>query len=82
MTPAAVPDPDRQAGLSRLARFIASAGPKYANARNFDFGPDQRGNTSVLSPYLRHRLVTEDQVLAEVLQAFIECSTKSWLLAV
>ena len=70
MTPAAVPGPNRQAGLERLARFLPAAGPQYAKARNFDFGPDRRTNTSVLSPYIRHRLVIETEALAEVLQAF------------
>ena len=68
MIPAPVPDPVRQAGLARLERFVPAAGSQYARTRNFDFGPDRRGNTSVLSPYIRHRLVTETEVLSEVLR--------------
>ncbi len=59
--------PSRQAGLARLAGFVPAAGRAYANRRNTDYGPDDRGNVSVLSPYLRHRLVTEREVLEAVL---------------
>jgi hypothetical protein len=59
--------PSRAAGLERLASFLPQAGAHYANWRNHDRGPDQRGNVSGLSPYLRHRLLTEAEVLAAVL---------------
>ena len=65
---AASPEPVRRAGLERLARFVPDAGARYARYRSFDFGPGRRGNTSGLSPYLRHRLVTEVEVLQAVLQ--------------
>jgi deoxyribodipyrimidine photo-lyase len=57
----------RASGLERLERFSASAGGRYAESRNFDFGPDRRANVSMLSPYLRHRLVLEQEVLETVL---------------
>lgn len=60
-------EPGRHAGLSRLATFVPAAGRAYASSRNSDFGPDRRDNVSVLSPYLRHRLVLEREVLAAVL---------------
>jgi deoxyribodipyrimidine photo-lyase len=53
--------------MRRLEQFIAAAGSRYAKARNFDFGPERRGNVSKLSPYIRHRLILEDEVLASVL---------------
>jgi deoxyribodipyrimidine photo-lyase len=59
--------PSRVAGLARLAAFVPAAGRTYANQRNSDLGPDRRGNVSVLSPYLRHRLLREEEVLAAVL---------------
>jgi deoxyribodipyrimidine photo-lyase len=59
--------PTRQAGLSRLAGFVPAAGRSYANRRNTDYGPDDRGNVSALSPHLRHRLITEHEVLQAVL---------------
>ena len=60
--------PTRQAGLARLARFVPAAGRAYTNRRNTDYGPDDRGNVSILSPYLRHRMVSEREVLDAVLQ--------------
>lgn len=59
--------PTREAALERLAGFVPAAGRAYANRRNTDYGPDDRGNVSVLSPFLRHRLVTEREVLEAVL---------------
>ena len=61
-------DPSREAGLRRLHSFAHRAGPQYAKSRNFDFGPERRGNVSMLSPYLRHRLILEQEVLEAVLQ--------------
>ena len=58
----------REAGLRRLQDFAQRAGPLYAKSRNFDFGPERRGNVSMLSPWLRHRLVLEQEVLEAVLQ--------------
>ena len=49
-----------------LAAFVPRAGRRYARERNFDYGPDRRDNVSVLSPYLRHRLILEEEVLAAV----------------
>jgi deoxyribodipyrimidine photo-lyase len=60
-------EPTREAGLARLRRFVAKAGSQYQNSRNVDLGPDDRGNVSTLSPYIRHRLVTEFEVLQAVL---------------
>lgn len=53
----------RAAGLARLESFVESAGSRYASTRNFDFGPDRRGNVSLLSAYVRHRLVLEREIL-------------------
>lgn len=59
--------PTRAAGLERLDAFLPRAGRAYAAARNYDFGPDNRGNVSSLSPYVRHRLVTEGEIVSRVL---------------
>jgi deoxyribodipyrimidine photo-lyase len=63
-------EPTRFAGLKRLRNFVPSAGAHYSKARNFDFGPERRGNVSMLSPYLRHRLVLEQEVLAAALARY------------
>lgn len=55
------------AARSALDTFLPRAGRKYANERNFDYGPEDRHNVSVLSPYTRHRLILEEEILAAVL---------------
>ncbi|HEX4848313.1 MAG TPA: FAD-binding domain-containing protein [Novosphingobium sp.] len=59
--------PTRAAGLERLAQFLPSAGRAYAERRNVDLGPQDRSNVSALSPWLRRRLITEEEVVAAVL---------------
>jgi len=61
-------EPTRAAGLARLAAFAPAAGRSYANRRNTDYGSADRGNVSVLSPYIRHRLITEREALDHVLR--------------
>jgi deoxyribodipyrimidine photo-lyase len=60
-------EPTRASGLSRLAAFVPLAGRHYEARRNNDLGPDRRDNVSMLSPYIRHRLITEEEVLSAVL---------------
>jgi deoxyribodipyrimidine photo-lyase len=59
--------PHRQAGLDRLQAFLPSAGRAYARDRNHDSGPGLKTGVSMLSPYLRHRLLTEAEVIQAVL---------------
>ncbi len=59
--------PTRAEGLQRLREFRARAGRSYAEDRNYDHGPGAHGNVSALSPYIRHRLITEREVCAAVL---------------
>jgi deoxyribodipyrimidine photo-lyase len=54
----------RAAGLARLAAGTSRLGRAYATERNDDPGPDAAPSTSTLSPYLRRRLVTEEEVVA------------------
>ncbi|MGD8498243.1 MAG: FAD-binding domain-containing protein [Chromatiales bacterium] len=60
--------PTRSAALDRLEAFVGRAGRSYAAERNYDDGPEQRSNVSGLSPWIRHRLVLEEEVLTRVLQ--------------
>lgn len=53
----------RVEGLQTLARFLPHAGTSYAQGRNF-----VPGIVSALSPYVRHRLITEPEIVAAVLQ--------------
>ena len=59
----------RSAGLARLDCFGASSGRRYAADRNTDVGPAQTPTTSALSPYLRRRLVLEDEAVAAAIDA-------------
>lgn len=64
---AAAFDPTRRAGLERLEAFAPRAGLHYAAHRNYDFGPTDRSTVSVLSPWIKHRLLTEEEVLSQTL---------------
>jgi deoxyribodipyrimidine photo-lyase len=59
--------PSRAAGMDRLSAFLPRAGRDYAALRNLDL-PDHP-HVSGLSPWLRHRLVTEAEVIAATLEA-------------
>ena len=63
-----LPEATRPAGLSRLATFVAQSLAHYSKSRNFDFGPERRSNVSLLSPYVRHRLLLEQELLEATLQ--------------
>jgi deoxyribodipyrimidine photo-lyase len=56
--------PTRAAGLARLAAFTPSMGKAYAARRNEECGPGAHDSVSGLSPWLRHRLVTEEETVA------------------
>ena len=60
--------PKRGEALARLEAFVPNAGRRYADARNRDPGPGLRDNVSMLSPYIRHRVLTEYEVVAAVLR--------------
>ena len=61
-------EPTREAGLKILERFVERAGADYARDRNHDNGPDERANVSGLSPFLRRRLVLEEEVVGAALK--------------
>lgn len=58
--------PTRTAGLDRLAAFLPRAGRDYAATRNLDV--PGHPHVSGLSPWLRHRLVTEAEVIEATLR--------------
>ncbi|WP_028484466.1 FAD-binding domain-containing protein [Thioalkalivibrio sp. ALE17] len=64
---AALFPPSRAAALERLSDFVPRAGRHYAAQRNRDPGPGGRDNVSLLSPYIRHRIISEHEVIARVL---------------
>ncbi|MEP2103180.1 MAG: FAD-binding domain-containing protein [Parasphingorhabdus sp.] len=70
------PQSTRAAALSRLADFTANMGHNYAHKRNFDYGPNAdteqdgwRDNVSRLSPYIRSKLLTEQELITAAVKA-------------
>ena len=66
--------PTRAAGEAIMAGFVPRMGRRYANGRNTDLGPGAHkpgghGAVSVLSPYIRRRLVLEQDAVAAALAA-------------
>jgi deoxyribodipyrimidine photo-lyase len=61
--------PTRSDGLARLAAFTPLMGRAYADGRNHDPGPGKPRLVSALSPYIRHRLITEQEVVAAAIAA-------------
>ncbi len=71
-------EPTRAAGLARLAEFLPRAGRIYANERNYDDGTPAQGarrGVSQLSPWLKHGLLSEAEVIDAALahHSFEQC---------
>lgn len=71
--------PTRTAGLEKLSRFVPKSGRDYAANRNFDLPEQAHPHVSSLSPYLRHRLVTEEEVLEAVLGRYALSTAEKFL---
>jgi deoxyribodipyrimidine photo-lyase len=61
--------PTRAAGDAFMADFTPRMGRRYANGRNTDRGSGAHKAVSVLSPYIRRRLVLEQDAVAAALAA-------------
>jgi len=48
----------RSAGLKVLEAFVSAMGRRNENGRNYDHGVGQHTAVSVLSPCIRHRVLT------------------------
>lgn len=59
--------PTREAGLVRLRDFAPKAGGAYASNRNYDLGATNVTHVSGLSPYIRHRMLGEEEILQAIL---------------
>ena len=63
-------EPDYKTGISSLEYFIQNNLKNYAKDRNYDFGPDNRNNVSLLSPYISHRSLFEFDVVKSCLKKY------------
>ncbi|RZO48195.1 MAG: DNA photolyase [Candidatus Pelagibacterales bacterium] len=54
--------------LKKLDNFIENNLSEYTKLRNFDFGIQNRKNTSCLSPYVSHGTISEIEVINKVLK--------------
>lgn len=71
--------PTRMAGQERLANFVLNAGARYRNERNFDYGPNDRANVSALSPWVRHRLITEQEIAETIVAHYALGSVEKFI---
>jgi deoxyribodipyrimidine photo-lyase len=62
-------EPTRAAGLARLEAFAPRMGRAYSANRNADLGPDGNVHVSRLSPWIRLRLVTEEEAVRAAIAA-------------
>ena len=62
--------PSRAKALKQLDTFVENNLALYARDRNFDFGPDKRSNTSCLSPYVTHGVLSEKEIIKEAIKKF------------
>ncbi|MEL7471570.1 MAG: FAD-binding domain-containing protein [Pseudomonadota bacterium] len=56
--------PTRQHALKVMEAFAPRMGRRYASGRNYDHGPGAHKAVSGLSPFIRRRLITEEELTA------------------
>ena len=61
--------PTREAAEAALRAFAPRMGKRYTNGRNYDRGPGQHRDVSMLSPYLRRRLALEQDAVEIAVRA-------------
>ena len=60
----------RDSALNLLKKFINNGLSNYSSDRNYDYGPQNRTNTSNLSPFIKRRIIHEAEVIKECLKYF------------
>ncbi|MFK7910904.1 MAG: FAD-binding domain-containing protein [Akkermansiaceae bacterium] len=71
-------EPSRSAALAKLKSFVPLAA-EYSGKRNFDLGSGNHQHTSLLSPYIRTRLISEEEVTRAVLEKHSARSAEKFL---
>ena len=62
--------PNKNFAENHLKSFIEKHILDYSKLRNFDYGPQNRNNISLLSPYISHRVLFEFDVIKDVLKKY------------
>ncbi len=65
--------------IEKLDNFIEKNLSDYSKLRNFDFGPEKRSNTSCLSPYITHGIISEKEVIKKSLSKFSFSKTEKFI---
>ena len=60
----------RASAIENLNKFVNQNLFEYSKLRNFDFGPENKSNTSCLSPYITHGVISELEVIEKSLNKF------------
>ena len=60
----------KENAINELNDFIDNRLHSYESMRNYDLGENNHQNVSLLSPYIRHRLITEQEVVSAALNKF------------
>ena len=65
--------------LKKLDNFIENNILDYTKSRNFDFGIQNRKNTSCLSPYVSHGIISETEIINKVLKKHLFNKTEKFV---
>ncbi len=65
--------------LKKLDDFIENNILDYTKSRNFDFGIQNRKNTSCLSPYVSHGIISETEIINKVLKKHLFNKTEKFV---
>ena len=69
----------RKNALKKLDDFIENNILDYTKSRNFDFGIQNRKNTSCLSPYVSHGIISETEIINKVLKKHLFNKTEKFV---
>ena len=69
----------RAYAVKKLENFIEKNLLEYAKLRNFDFGIQNRKNTSCLSPYVSHGIINEIEIINKVLKKHLFTKSQKFI---
>ena len=70
---------NRNDALKKLDDFIEKKLLEYTKLRNFDFGIQNRKNTSCLSPYVTHGVINEVEIINKVLKKHLFSKSEKFI---